>query len=119
MIDIYHSRRTNFFKCLYYKRNESINDLSKYVLMEKPEGSFYAKPYSPDSRSNQDISNTYRFSENTVTIMTEDEVDDLVENNIVLYNGKAYVVMNVQRELHLKESQFGHDHYTTYISLRK
>lgn len=118
-IDIYHSRRINFTKCLYYKRNESINDLSKYVLLEKPEGHFYARLYSPNSRQNQDIANTFRFSENSLTLVTEDDVDELKENNIVLYNGKAYVVMGVQRELHLKESQYSGEHYTTYISLRK
>lgn len=118
-IDIYHSRRTNFVKCYYYKRDEKVNDLSKYVLTKKPEGIFYARLYSPNSRQNQDVVNTFRFSENSLTIVTEDDVNDLVENNVVLYNGKAYVVINVQRELHLKESQYGGEHYTTYISLRK
>ena len=118
-IDIYHSRRTNFVKCYYYKRDNNINDLAKYVLLAKPEGHFYAKLYSPNTRQNQDIANTFRFSENSLTIITEDDVKDLVENSVVLYNGKAYVVVTVQREIHLRESQFGGEHYTTYISLRK
>lgn len=118
-VDIYHSRRANFSKCVYYKRNEKINDLSKYVLLEKPEGHFYTRLYSPNTRQNQDINNTFRFSENSFTLITEDHVEDLEENNVVIYRNKAYVVMSVQRKLHIKESQFGGEHYTTYISLRK
>lgn len=118
-IDIYHSRRTNFKKCYFYVRDEKVNDLSKYVLEKKPTGHFYAKLYSPNTRQNQDVVNTFRFSENQLTLVTEDDVDSLKENNIVLYDGKAYVVAQVQRQEHLKEGQFGHNHYTTYISLRK
>ena len=119
-VDIYHSRRKNFKKCVYYKRNEKINDLSKYVLLEKPEGVFYARLESPNSRQNQDINNTFRVSENNLTLLTTDDVEDLVENCVVLYNGKAYVVMNVQREECLRESQYYTEHYCrTYISLRK
>ena len=119
MIDIYHSRRINFIKCHWYERDESVNDLSKYALEKKPVGSFYARLYSPDSRSNQDLANSFRFSENTLTIVTDDEVDGLKENCVVSCMGEAYVATNVQREIHLKESQYGRGHYTVYISLRR
>lgn len=119
MIDMYHSRRTNFVKCHYYRRDEKINDLDRYVLEAKPTGCFYAKPFSPKNRHNQDIANTFRFSEHTLTIMTEDDIDDLEENNIVEYRNKTYVVVDIQRENHVRESQYGGEHYTTYIGLRK
>lgn len=118
-IDIYHTRRTNFKKCYYYVRDKSIADLSKYVLEKKPAGFFYAKPFTPNSRQNQDLANVFRMSEHQFTIMTEDDVDSLEENNIVLYDGKPYVAIHVQRKEHIKEGQFGHGHYTTYIALRR
>ena len=96
-----------------------MNDLAKYVLVAKPVGHFYARKYSPMSRNNQDVNNTFRFSETMLTIITEDDVDDLKENNVVLFEGHPYVVLNIQRKEHIKEGQFGHDHYTTYSSLRK
>ena len=119
-IDIYHSRRTNFKKCYYYVRDEKINDLAKFVLMKQPEGHFYAKPYTPNSRQNQDLANTFRMSENQLTIETSDDVVDLKENNVVLYDGKPFVVVGIQRKECLKESQYRSQHYcTTYISLRR
>lgn len=119
-IDLYHSRRGNFKECYYYVRNEKINDLSKFILQSKPVGMFYAKLFSPYSRQNQDVANVFRFSENQLTLETTDDVEDLKENNIVLYMGKPYVVLSVQREECLKESEYLQEHYCkTYIGLRK
>lgn len=121
-VDIYHTRRTNYKLCQYWNRDEStrIGDASKWVLANKPTGSFYARPESQTTNSANPVANAMMFDRNTVTLCTEDHVDDIKKDSMVLYNGKVWGVVNVQFAPHKKESEFSNEgHYTTYISLRR
>lgn len=122
VIDIYHTRRTNYKLCYYYKRDESVRvgDASKWILENKPKGLFYAKPESEASLRRNQIQSEFMLNKNTITISSEDEINDLSPDDLILYNGKSWSVVDIQRKLHLKETQFSsEEHYTTYISLRR
>lgn len=122
MIDIYHSRRVNYKLSYYWKRNESvkIGDASKWVLENKPSGSFYAKPESEQSLIKNQIHNEFLLDRNSIVISTSDEINDLDSEDLVLYSGKTWLVVSIQRKIHIKETEFSsEEHYTSYINLRR
>ena len=111
-IDIYHTRRTNYRICKYWNPNDKLNR-DAVVLQEVPAGIFYAEEVNP-------IVNAFASDKNTITLKTNDNVEDLKRSSIVLYLGKSWTVNDVQREIHKKETQFSNDiHATTYINLRR
>ena len=121
MIDIYHSRRINYKKCVYWVRDESlaIADLNEWVLKEKQAGAFYAREMNFSKQVNA-VNNIFMFDKNMLTLVTEDKVDDIARGCIVKYKNELWFVESVQANLHLKETEFSNDnHYTTYIALRK
>lgn len=118
MIDIYHSRRTQHKLCKYWVRDESITDIAKWILTKKPKGIFYAQEQQVLNRTKNQISNVVMYDQNNVNIYTNDEVPELTKGCVVLYLGHPWIVVSVQAESHLRESQFGEDR-TTYISLQR
>ena len=121
-IDIYHSRRTDYELCYYWIREEKSNltDLSQWILKNKYSGMFYAKEENSLSNQENPIANTIMFDKNIISLSTEDDVDDLTRGCIILYDGKAWMVDNVQRIIHHKESQFSVEkHYKTIINIRR
>ena len=121
-IDIYHSRRTNYEECIYWVRDESVavGDLNQWVLKNKSNGVFYAKEVSPEYNQANPQANVFLFDKNIITLETDDDVDDIDRGCVVLYNGKPWMVDNVQRQLHRKESQFDTEkHYKTIVSIRR
>ena len=119
MIDIYHSRRTNYRLCKYWNPNDSINR-DMVVLKDTPQGIFYAEEVNAITSNANPVANAFMGTRNTITLKTEDKVNDLKKMSIVLYLNKSWVVDDIQREIHKKETQFSDDiHATTYISLRR
>lgn len=122
-IDLFHSRRGRFHRCLYYLRDErtSIGDASKWILNRQPEGVFYAKPYSPETKSGNPISGVFMSDKNNKTIETEDDIDGMMKGSIVVEeDGSIWMVDNIQSSEHVKESEFSiHSHYSHVISLRR
>jgi len=119
MINIYTSRRGNFDKVWYWKRNESIKDLSKYVYETKPDGLFYAKDVSVESQDNQPINNSFLFDNQSITLYTEDSVN-LEINDIVKYEDEIWRVANVQFQHIHKTHQFMKKGYNrTYIQITR
>lgn len=118
MIDIYHSRRTKFERCPYFVEQPD-RDLNEWVLKEKPSGIIYCQPVQNRNMSNNPINNVMLFSKNTMCLLTNDECDDLKTNSIILYRGHPWIVTDLSKELHLKQSEFGHDHYDIYIYIRR
>ena len=119
VIDIYHTRRTNYRLCKYWNPNDNLNR-DKVVLTETPAGIFYAEEVNAITSNFNPVANVFGADKNIVTLKTNDKVNEIVEHSIVLYLNKSWTVDNIQREIHKKETQFDNDiHATTYISIRR
>ena len=118
MIDIYHSRRTKYESVPYYIDAPS-RDLDKWVLANKPKGYIYCQPVDNRQLMANQVNNAMMFDKDTLVLLTSDECDELSRGSVLLYHGHPFIVDNLRKELHLKESQFGHDHYDTYIYIRR
>lgn len=119
MIDIYHSRRGKFRKCFYWLRNNKepvealIHDIS-------PTGIFYAVEASVISKVSNNIYGRILFDKQTVTLMTDDDIEDITQNCVIKYNDQIWLVIDVQIELHMKETQFSKkQHATRFLTLRR
>lgn len=117
-LDIYHSRRTKFEECPYYTENPD-RDLNKWVLTARPSGYIWCQPVDMRQLTANPINNAMMFDKDSIVLLTSDECDDLKKGNVLLYRGHPWHVDNLTKELHLKESQYGEDHYDTYIYLRR
>lgn len=121
-IDIYHSRRTNYAECYYWNRNESdrVGDASNWIVNNAPSGSFYAKEISPQYNQQQQISNAFLYDANTISLQTDDDIEDMKRGCIVKYNNDVWMVESIQKQPHRKESAMCIDiEYRYIISLRK
>lgn len=121
-VELFHSRRTKYNKCLFWVRDErvSIGDASKIVYNVKPSGLFYAKPVSVKTNQMNAISGAWSFDTDYITIETDDHVEDLKRDCIVKFDESIWIVDSVQKEIHLKESEFSkYNHYKSIIALRK
>lgn len=118
-VDIYTSRRHNFDKVWYWKRNDAIKDLSKYVYETQPDGFFYAREMSPAATDNAQVQNVYLYDKSNISLATEDKVN-LEVNDIVKYADEIWRVNNVQRAIIGKTHQFmKRVAYRTYIQVTK
>lgn len=121
-IDLFHSRRTKYHYCEYWVRDERDRSgtPSQWVNMNVVSGGFYAKTASPKSTQMNVINGVWANDNHFVTLETDDDIDDISKGTIVKFNDQLWLVEGVQREEHLKESQFSnHIHYKYYVSLRK
>ena len=104
-IDLNTSRRTNHSKCKYWKVNERNKDRSELVYQKKADGTFYAREISAYSKDNQFVGDVFAFQSNTITIITSDK-NNVGINNIVEFNGKLWIVINIQKRRVMKQTQF-------------
>ena len=121
-VDIFYSRRTSFAECRYWIRDErnAIGNVSEWILKHQPSGTFWAKEISPQYNQFNQVGSNFAFDRNGITLECEDDLRDLVPGSIVMYNGHAWWVDNVQREIHRKESEFNVDiNYKYIITLRR
>lgn len=120
MIDIYHSRRGHFWKCTYWVRDLSNkHDWNEWVLKEEPSGIFFAKQDGQLTKNKSDVMNVMLVDSHNVNIVTNDHIDDLIKGSLVKFNDLIWLVDSITQQVHLKESQFGKGHYTSYIALRR
>lgn len=118
-VDIYHTRRTTYRVCKYWLPNDKLNR-DVVILKEVPAGVFYAEEVNAIASGFSPTANVFGANKNTITLKTNDDVENIKKLSIVLYLGKSWTVDDVQREIHKKETQFDNDiHATTYISLRR
>lgn len=110
-----------FNVCKFWVRDESFKgDLNQVVLKERPNGTFYAKEVSPDVVENSIIGGSFMLDQNTTTIFTYDDINELKTNDIVLYDRHAWRVVNVQKSTKIKENQFNEKKtYEYYVSLKR
>lgn len=120
-IDIYHTRRGHFRYCQYWNRdeNDSVGDLTKWILEKKPSGSFYARETSPQTNQADQLNNAFMFDKNLISLVTNDKVNDIKRGSIVSYLNHAWLVQSVQFEMHHKESEYATEEYTTYIQITR
>lgn len=119
MIDIYHSRRTKYRKCYYWLRNNK-EPVENLVHNVSPTGFFYAIEDSIISKQNNNINGNVLFDKDTVVLKTDDDIEDITQNCIVKYKNENWFVVDVQAELHIKETEFGEElHATRWLTLRK
>ena len=121
-VDLFHSRRNNYEECYYWVRDESVSvgDASQWILKNKSNGVFYAKEVSPKYNQANPQANVFMYDKNTISLETDDDIDEISRGCIVLYNGKPWMVVDCQKRIHQKESEFDTEkHYTTIVSIRR
>ena len=121
-VDIYHSRRTNYYRCVYWVRDErtSTGNAAKWVLDKKCSGCFYAKPVSVESNQMNTINGTWALDRDNIAIETDDKVNDLKRGCIVKYDNNLWLVESIQAKIHLKKSEFSkHTDYRTTIIMTR
>lgn len=118
-IDLAMSRRTDFDLCVYWKRDESLSDLSEYRDKAKPTGRFWAKEENVLQGEKQDIANAFLFDRSTITLSTRDRTS-VDEGDVVEYDGALWRVANVQFvRLHRQSQYLKDESRKTYIQLRR
>ena len=117
-VDLFHSRRANYARCQYWSRNE--NDtllLSEWVINNKPEGIFYAKPVSIKSNEMNVLVGVFALDDDHITLETDDDVI-INRGYVIKYNNDLWLVQNVQKIIHQKETEFSKKiHYKHVISI--
>lgn len=118
-IDIYTSRRTHFFKCQYWKRDDSDKTLEELTHNTAPDGEFYARQENSKMNSANIIAGVFMFDNESITLSTTDVVD-IIKNDVVQYNGVLWNVVNMQEtEMHKNEQFMNSVSKRTYIQLRR
>lgn len=122
--DLFQSRRTYNEPCKYWTRNESDEHTSDELIMNRvPSGTFMAKEITAENIQNTQIGNTFMFDRSNITIMTPDNVYGIKNNDLVMFQGEKWIVVDVQkRKAHMQQSQFASDRHCShffYIELRK
>ncbi len=120
-VDIYESRRTHFSLCRFWIREEDdVNDSHMYIYENEPDGVFYAKEAVAETSDFAIHAGIYMADTHSITLETEDDLDGIVANSIVEYNGEIWLVSNVQKVARRKRSQFAKKlSYKWIISIRR
>ena len=106
MVDIYNSRRTNHFKCKYWKRNTvHYQDNEELIYRINPEGIFYARIISSKSDSDQDVANVFKVGYEELTLETSDNVN-IEHEDIVLFDNALWFVERANSDKKQKNAQY-------------
>ena len=120
-IDIYNSRRCNYFKCKYWLRNENNkNDDNELIHNSKPDGVFFAREIDEITKDTREYGGGFQIDITSVHLETTDEVKGLDKNALIEYCDELYIVDYV-REKHVhKRSEYScKDSKITTIYMRK
>ena len=122
--DLLQSRNTYNEICKWWSRLETeANDSDELIMSRLPSGVFCAKEVNPENKQNTIVGGAFMFDKTTVTIKTPDNIIGLKNNDLVLYQGEKWIVMNVQKRIaHNQQSYFAnnkHCSHFSYIELRK
>lgn len=120
-VDLWQSRRANFEKCEWWKRdNEATKDLSKFVLSKKRQGYFYATEANSQSFKNSQYGGVFMSRETNITLKTNDDVDEIQEGDIVRYSNALWRVTDVQvSEIHKQKQFLDEVSKVTYIGIKR
>lgn len=121
MIDLWTSRRDKFIECKYYSQDENDyvgdNEIAHY---DTPTGTFFASEMGAKTSSSQIVADLFQAEEVSVVLKTEDDIDDLKRNDIVVYEDIFYRVVDIQKTIKKNQRQFLRSKLSAvyYISLR-
>ena len=122
--DLFQSRRNYNEPCKWWKRDlRSDFNSSELVMKRVPTGTFMAKEVTPETERNNPIANSWLLNHSGITIKTPDNVYGIQSEDLVLYKGERWIVVNVQKmKARMQQSEFATDmncsHYY-YIELRR
>lgn len=128
--DLFQSTRNFNEYCKWWSQNESDDYYDNEIVYKRvPDGCFYAKEISPETKNDNTVAGIVMFDKNSVTIYSPDDLQSLykafsVKNRgLVEYQGELWRIENVQkRKARIQNSEFASDenvsHYW-YISLIK
>lgn len=124
MFDLLQSRNTYNEPCKWWSRDEADENASDKLIMSRvPSGIFNAKEVNPETKQNTIVGNTFMFDKTTVTIKTPDNVIGIKNNDLVLYQGEKWIVVDAQKRLsrnqHTYFAKDSHCSHFWYIELRK
>lgn len=118
-IDLYETRRTNYEKVLYWKRDINEDTLMNELVHNDANGMFYARETNAESSRNDIVNGSFMFDDKNIMLITNDDVTDLTQNDVCLYDERYWNVISVQRYKRKKRSEFSaKGTYVTYIQLR-
>lgn len=118
-IDIFESRRTNFERVEFWKRDINSDTPTSEIVSEKCSGIFYAREVNAESSRNEIVSGSFMFDDSNIMLITNDDVRELSQNDVCKYDGRLWNVVSVQRKRIKKRSEFSRiPVYKTYIMLR-
>ena len=121
-VNTFHSRRTYFEKATFWIRDErnASGSPSQWIVYNQPTGQFYCKQVSAKVNQENVVNGVWMLDKNSITLETNDCVNDICRGTIVKYQDELWIVESVQAQIHLKESQFRKNCiYTYFINLRK
>lgn len=118
-IDIFESRRTNFERVEFWKRDIRSDTPTSEIVSEKASGIFYAREVNAESSSNDIVSGSFMFDDSNIMLITNDDVRELSQNDVCKYDERLWNVVSIQRKRIKKRSEFSRiPVYKTYIMLR-
>lgn len=120
-INLFHSRRTSYALCKYWKRKTNgYGDANELIHNEKPSGYFYAKPMSAKNKDVETLQGVMMYDKDSLTLKTTDDIKDLKAQDIIEFRGSLWFVDNVQVEEIVKQTQFNYSNsFIYYLSIRK
>ena len=118
-IDIFESRRTNFERVEFWKRDIRSDTPTSEIVSEKASGIFYDREVNAESSSNDIVSGSFMFDDSNIMLITNDDVRELSQNDVCKYDERLWNVVSIQRKRIKKRSEFSRiPVYKTYIMLR-
>ena len=118
-IDIFESRRTNFERVEFWKRDIRSDTPTSEIVSEKASGIFYDREVNAESSSNDIVRGSFMFDDSNIMLITNDDVRELSQNDVCKYDERLWNVVSIQRKRIKKRSEFSRiPVYKTYIMLR-
>lgn len=121
-VNIFTSRRTNFIECEYWLVSKDEINKDKTILTneKKSDGFFYAKIENYIENTSSVIAQTFLFDSTSLSISTNDTVEDFKRNCIVKCLGVIWRVDSCHKQPIRANYQFENDlTLKTYIQLRR
>lgn len=121
-IDIYQTRRTHFFECAWWSRDEDgVGNSEEYIYKTRPTGMFYARPITSENSRANVIQGVFMADAHNVTIESNDDLNGIKVNDLVRFDDKIWIVADSpQKLLRNKVAQFSkYNIYKWTISLRR
>jgi len=119
-VDLFRSRRGNFLRCEYYKRDISHKgDNASLIHKKKPDGIFYAKITGDKTQDAQNVAGYWNITSNQITLETEDIINVVVKD-LVKVNEEIWLVERLSDSPLMKNYEFGRKaSKKTILTLRK